>query len=391
MNKLLFFKKLLMLRGLMSSGKNLREAKKNKNDEFYTQLEDIEKELSHYSEQFKGKTILCNCDDPYESNFFKYFVLNFNRLGIKRLISTCYNSSPIAGSEFDDLPLFKEALGNKHGYKIIVDKVEQDPIKGLSLSDIQEMLKDGRLKVEELKGNGDYASEECLKLLDESDVVVSNPPFSFFRQYIATLVEHNKKFLIIGNMNAITYKEVFKLIKENKVWLGYSFNKTMTFRVPEYYKHPDNTCLVKVPSITRFTNLEVKKRHEFLPCWARYDKDKYPKYDNYDAINVDKVAEIPGDYDGVMGVPITFLGSYNPNQFDIVALGIVGSIEFAKNIKMEILKNGLPTGKFTYNAKGTLYMPYSKADKKPPAFKNVETGELYQSIYARILIKKVAK
>ena len=175
--------------------KNLHEAKIAKNDEFYTQLEDIEKELSHYSEQFKGKTILCNCDDPYESNFFKYFVLNFNRLGLKRLISTCYNSSPIAGNEFDDLPLFKEALGNKHGYKIIVDKVEQDPIKGLSLLDVQEMLKDGRLKVEELKGNGDYASEECIKLLDESDIVVSNPPFSCYSSDTEVMTNHGWKLI----------------------------------------------------------------------------------------------------------------------------------------------------------------------------------------------------
>lgn len=316
----------------MSSGKNLREAKKNKNDEFYTQLEDIEKELNHYADQFKGKIVLCNCDDPYESNFFKYFVLNFNRLGLKRLISTCYKSSPVSGKEFSDLPLFSDENNRAHGYKIIVDKVEYRPDKGLGLSDIKEMLKDGRLKVETLQGDGSYSSPECLKLLDEADIVVTNPPFSLFRNYIATLVEQNKLFLILGNMNAITYKEVFKLIKENKVWVGYAFNVTYIYKTP--YKNtlesnrkyvisknynPDEGY-VKVPAVTWFTNLDVKRRHDFLDCFSKYDKDKYPKYDNYDAINVDKVSDIPGDYDGVMGVPITFLGSYNPDQFDIVSI-----------------------------------------------------------------------
>lgn len=304
----------------MSSGKILRQAKKNKKDEFYTQLEDIEKELFHYREQFRNKVILCNCDDPYESNFFKYFVLNFNTFGLKRLISTSYKSSPVVGTEFSDLPLFQSKESKAHGYKIIVDKVEYNPEKGLGLADIKEMLKDGRLKVETLEEDGSYSSSECLKLLDESDIVVTNGPFSLFRDFIKTLVEHNKLFLILGNMNAITYKDVFKLIKENKVWLGYAFNKTMTFRVPEFYEHKDNTCLVKVPSITWFTNLDVKKRHDFLDCRSTYDPKKYPKYDNYDAINVDKVSDIPGDYDGVMGVPITFLGSYNPEQFKIVEI-----------------------------------------------------------------------
>lgn len=298
----------------MSSGKNLRKAKKNKNDEFYTQLEDIEKELGHYEEQFTNKVVLCNCDDPYESNFFKYFILNFNRLGLKRLMCTCYKKSPISGTEFSDLPLFEEAYDNTHGYKIIVDKVEQDYEKGFTLTDVQEMLKDGRFKVELLEGDGDFRSEECLKLLKESDIVVSNPPFSLFRAYIETLVEYDKKFLIIGNKNAVTYKEVFKLIKDNLIWLGYNAGHgTM------YFIDVNNERNIKsVPSYW-YTNLEVKKRHEFLDCFSKYSPDKYPKYDNYDAINVDKVSDIPGDYDGVMGVPITFLGVYNPEQFKIVS------------------------------------------------------------------------
>ncbi|KAA6231380.1 hypothetical protein FMM56_04295 [Campylobacter sp. LR264d] len=248
-----------------------------------------------------------------------------------------------------------------------------------------------------LKQGGDFRSDECIKFLKQSDIVVTNPPFSLFREYVAQLVEYDKKFVIIGNQNAITYKEIFKLIKNNQIWLGSSLSYC-AFKVPSDYEEKTTRFWIddngqkwrSMGNICWFTNLDIKKRHENLETIASYYKDssKYPKYDNYDAINVDKTSEIPLDYEGVMGVPITFLDKHNPEQFDILALGIVGSIEFSCNKKMEILdKNGLPTGKFTFNAKGTLYRKFNPKTDEKPAFQDCETGELYSSIYARILIK----
>ena len=232
--------------------------------------------------------------------------------------------------------------------------------------------------------------------MKQADIVATNPPFSLFREYVAQLIEYDKKFLIIGNVNALTYKEIFKLIKANKVWLGYGFNAgNAYFGIPDLQKEyakgvfDSSTKLVKFRNCHWFTNLDIPKRHEDLIPYKNYTPEEYPKYDNYDAINVDKTTDIPMDYDGIMGVPITFLDKYNPEQFEIVALGIVGSCDFTCEKKMEILgKDGKPTGKYTINAKGTLYRKHLESDTKPAAFKDCETGELYQSIYARILIKK---
>lgn len=312
--------------------------------------------MIYYKKQFKDKVIYCNCDNPYESNFFKYFVENFNDLGIKKLIATNYKSKHMS----------------------IAYKAEIIEVKN-----VDDIFKNPKNKLTTLKGDGDFRSDECIELLKEADIVVTNPPFSLFREYVAQLMEYKKKFLIIGNKNALTYKEIFPLIKENKIWIG--------FNSPNEFIRPNGTITKNVAGLTRwFTNLEVSKRHENLTLYKKYNPDEYPKYDNYDAIEVSKVAEIPYDYEGAMGVPITFIDKYNPEQFEIIALGIVGSIEFTSNKKMEILKDGEPTGKFTKNAKGTLYYKYNRnIDKKPPAFKDVETGELYSSIYARIIIRRI--
>ena len=277
----------------MAKNNNLHNAKKAKNDEFYTRLEDIEKEMCHYREHFRGKVIYCNCDDPKESNFFKFFSLQFEFLGLKKLISTGYKE-------------------NGHGVAYIYegDKNENN------------LPDDSEIRTYELQGNGDFRSEECIEFLKEADVVVTNPPFSLFREVVAQLVEYNKKFLLLGNNNAITYKEIFPLIMSNKMWLGYSNNKTMEFVLSDSYEKWDRIengkKIGKVPAISWFTNLEHDHRNRPLDLTQRYDPRYYPKYDNYDAIECSKVMDIPRDYDGVIGVPITFLDKYCPTQFRIL-------------------------------------------------------------------------
>lgn len=371
-------------------------AKQNKNDEFYTQLPDIEKELRHYKEYFKDKVVFCNCDDPYESNFFKYFALNFNFLGLKKLISTCYAGSPIVTEQlslFDVEGLVINEKNAKSPYKIEISEVIDTNNDGaIDLSDVEYLLKNKKNTLTLLKGDGDFRSEECIELLRESDIVVTNPPFSLFREFLDQLEEYNKEYIIMGNTNALTYKEVFKLFKENKIRTGYTnFNVGMYFFVPDYFekyhKIIDGKKLVRVATSCWFTNLPVEKHNEKLILYKKYDEEYYPKYVNYDAINIDSYKEIPCDYFKSMGVPVTFLDKYNPDQFRIEALGIVGSCTFLNNKKMEILdKNGKGTGKYTMNAKGTLYKKYNPKYDKRPAFKDCETGELYSSIYARVII-----
>ncbi len=357
------------------ANKRFDNAKKNKNDEFYTRIEDIEKELDHYKDFFKGKTIFCNCDDPRISNFFKYFALNFNNFGIKKIISTCYKNQ--------DIDLFSQNECEKAVY-IEYTGNPNDPTS----TDFS------TIEVKELKGDGDFRSQECIELLKQSDVVVTNPPFSLFREYVAQLIKYEKKFIIVGHQNAISYKEIFSLIKDNKLWLGYGFKGGAAHFINTHYEdyasagnHKEG--MIRVSGVVWFTNLDIKKRHEELIMYKTYSPEEFPNYENYDAINVDKSTDIPMDYNGVIGVPITFLDKYSPDQFEIIGLGIVGSCEFINERKMEILdKNGIPTGKYTVNAKGTLYRKHHATDKKPAAFKDCETGELYQSIYARILIKR---
>ena len=371
----------------------LQQAKRNKKDEFYTRLSDIEKELYHYREHFEGKVVFCNCDDPYESNFFKYFAMNFNFLKLKKLIATCYSGSPVMGKE---LPLF-DRLNGKQAFEIEITEVKDETGNGATgLADVEILLKNNKNVLTVLAGNGDFRSKECVELLKQADIVVTNPPFSLFREYVAQLIEYKKEFIIIGHQNAITYKEIFPLIKNNLLWLGYGFKGGAAFFIADYEDYASATShqqgCIRVSGVVWFTNIETSKRHEELILYKKYSSDEYPKYDNYEAINVDKTNEIPMDYDGVMGVPITFLDKYNPDQFEIVELGIVGSCNFTCNKKMEILdKNGNSTGKYTFNAKGTLYKKYNPERDKKPAFKNAETGELYSSIYARILIQKRKK
>lgn len=300
---------------MANNNKDLSKAKKNKKDEFYTQLPDIENELKHYKEHFRDKTVLCNCDDPRVSNFFRYFAMNFEYLGLKKLITTCYKNQ--------DMDLFSQNNAERAIYlEYTGDK------NGNHMPDPEE------IEIKLLNGDGDFRSRECIELLKEADIVVTNPPFSLFREYITTLVKYDKKFIIVGHQNAITYREIFPLIKENKVWLGYGFKGGAAYFINEHYddyakagEHKEG--MIRVSGVVWFTNLEIPKRNEELILYKIYNKDDYPKYDNYDAINVDKTSDIPCDYDGVMGVPITFMNKYNPNQFDIIWRG--GDIDWAEN------------------------------------------------------------
>ncbi|MDR0521723.1 MAG: adenine-specific methyltransferase EcoRI family protein [Planctomycetaceae bacterium] len=284
---------------------NLQKARKEKNDEFYTQLADIEDECKHYTEYFRGKTLLCNCDDPRVSNFFYYFYSRFCGLGLKKLIAVCYkNLNP---------NLFSQHTDEKAVYCIYEGKDRQDDV-----IDGHEFIKRNEWGV--LKGDGDFRSKECIELLKQADVVVTNPPFSLFREYVAQLIEYDKKFLIIGNMNAITYKEIFPLIQNNKMWVGIN-NGAKTYAVPEGYEgtflDKSGKRLKQMGNTMWFTNLDHRWRHEEIILGRHYNPKDYPKYDNYDAIEVEKTQHIPMDYEGVMGVPVSFLDKYNPDQFEI--------------------------------------------------------------------------
>jgi hypothetical protein len=298
-----------------SQNNNLHKAKQGKNDEFYTQLCDIENELKHYKQHFKGKTVLCNCDDPRISNFFHYFTYNFEHLGLKKLITTCYKNQ--------DMELFS----TNQSERAIYLEYEGKKVTGGGNTPLAEDI-----GIKYLQGDGDFRSAECISLLKQADIVVTNPPFSLFREYISQLVEHNKKFLIIGNKNVITYKDIFHLIKDNKLWVGkMAMSKDMLFNVPssavdDYIKKDKNGSKYRIvngvikgrsPSIW-FTNMDLAKRHEDLILYKKYNAQEYPHYDNYNAININKIKDIPMDYEGAMGVPITFLDKYNPEQFEIL-------------------------------------------------------------------------
>ncbi len=306
----------------MANNSNLANAKNKKNDEFYTQITDIEEELRHYKKHFKDKIILCNCDDPYESNFFKYFAINFNHLGLKKLIATCYDNSPVAYTQMNFFGENKSfANKNHHPYKIEITKVEDCNGDGaFDLSDVDYLLKNKSNTMTLLKENGDFRSDECIELLKQSDIVITNPPYSLINQFIPFLIKYNKKFIIMGPMNAVTYKEVFPLLMHNKIWAGYGFNKTMKFRVPDSYNgfFENGVKYGKVQAICWYTNLEIDKRNEKLILYKKYSPQEYPQYLNLEGIDVCKVSEIPYDYFGIMGVPKNFIEKYNPEQFEIV-------------------------------------------------------------------------
>ena len=381
------------------ANKNLHAAKKAKKDEFYTQLTDIERELQHYWPHFRDKVVLCNCDDPYESNFFKYFALRFNQLGLKKLICTCYDGSPVVGTELqlpfewgdeaqsdnsqaaETIPLY----GSKRAYKVEITQVDDRNGDGaVDLCDVQELLKNDRNAISTLKQHGDFRSQECIELLRQADIVVTNPPFSLFREYLAQLVEYDKKFLIIGHQNAITYKEVFPLIKEDKIWLGYGFKGGAAHFFSPYEDiataSDHKKDMIRVSGVNWFTNLDHKKRHEMLDLVCRYSPEEYPKYDNYDAINVDRTSDIPYDYDGVMGVPITFLDKYNPEQFEIV--------EFRKGqdgkdlVYSKLARGGGQSATLLQNTRPS--MPIGGLMNNPK-----DTVVNGKSKYARILIRRL--
>jgi len=316
--------------GKKSLNKNLHSARTAKTDEFYTQLVDIEKELKHYKDQFRGKVVYCNCDDPYESNFFKYFASNFNALGLKKLITTSYSGSPIVGGQ---LPLFQVAGSKgKQPFKIEIKEVpDTDKDGAINLDDVKYLLKHDKNTATPLKGSGDFRSDECKELLEQADIVVTNPPFSLFREYVSQLMDNKKKFLILGDQNAITYKETFGYVKDDKLWVGYDNGGTKWFQVPMDYdistesrkKIVNGVKYFSMGRILWFTNLDTTKRHENIVLYKKYTPEEFSKYDNYDVINVDKVSDIPMNYNGVMGVPITFVDKYNPKQFQI--LGVANS------------------------------------------------------------------
>lgn len=294
----------------MPYNKNLARAKKEKNDEFYTQILDIENELKHYRNHFKDKVILCNCGDDETKNFTRYFWLNFKSFDLKRLLCISFS--------FENNGAYYIDINRQNFFLPMYDLVNQD----FNWFEAEAFKKP-------LKGNGDFRSQECIDLLKQADIVVTNPPFSLFREYIAQLVEFNKKFLIMANINAVTYKNVFPLIKENKIWLGY--NPVKSFKDSEGQ-------IKKFGNVLWFTDLDIEKRHEDLILFRKYNPEDYPKYDNYDAININKTVDIPIDYDGVMGVPITFLDKYNPEQFEIY--GLANSARYIGDLRCLTKVNG---------------------------------------------------
>ncbi|OBA39019.1 adenine-specific methyltransferase EcoRI family protein [Gordonia sp. 852002-51296_SCH5728562-b] len=366
----------------MAGNKALSKAQSAKRDEWYTQLVDIEKELRHYRPQFAGQVVLCNCDDPYESNFFKYFAMNFNHLGLKKLIATSFVGSPIMGSQ---LPLFeaagmRDAEPTKTAYKVEITAVTDLNEDGaVDLLDVEQLLRSDANVVTPLSGSGDFRSDEVVALLDEADIVVTNPPFSLFKDYLRQLIDHGKKFLVLGDQNHAKHSEIFPYVTQNKLWFGYDNGGTKWFRVPMDYeiatdsrtKIVDGVKFLSMGRIYWYTNLDTTKRHEPLTLYKRYKAAEYPTYVNYPGIEVDKVAEIPFDYDGAMGVPITFLDKYSPEQFEIVGISTQDAEPMKKYAAPEdYAKNGKKVG-----GTGKLFIP-------------IGDGK-YAGVYERILIKRI--
>jgi len=338
-----------------SSNSNLHKAKDSKKDEFYTQLEDIERELRYYRNHFKDKVVYCNCDDPRVSNFFHFFSYNFEKLGLKKLIATCYKNqdADLFSTNKSDAAVYLEYTGDKNNNNV---------------PDVEE------IGVKDLKGDGDFRSEESIELLKEADIVVTNPPFSLFREYVAQLIEYDKKFIIVGHQNAIGYRDIFQLFKENKIWLGYGFKGGAAHFINKHYEdyaaagdHKDG--MIRVSGVTWFTNLDINKRHDDLILYKNYSEADYIKYENFDAINVDKTKDIPIDYKGYMGVPITFMDKYNPEQFEIIGLGIANhGLEIGvqpykpehKKYRKEIQKRGAVDGDLYMFINDEVVVPYSR-------------------------------
>ena len=362
----------------MSTVKNMHQAKKAKKDEFYTQLTDINKEMEYYSDKFRGKVVYCNCDDPRISKFFHFFSYQFETLGLKKLITTCYKSqnSDLFSQHESDRAVWLEYTGDKNNNKV------PDP---------------DEIEVSPLNGDGDFRSKECIDMLKQADIVCTNPPFSLFREYVAQLIEHRKQFIIIGNLNAITYKEIFPLIMQNKIWLGPSINSgDREFGVPESYPlkaassriDENGNKFIRVKGVRWWTNIDHRKRHEELQLVQMYNEQDYPRYDNYDAIEVSKTRLIPKDYEGVMGVPITFLDKYNPDQFEILGCTQRGChdkvpdtrrYDSYKEMRQDGTSTGSSGGKTNENAN------LAGNDGKKNYF--TDGKRVVQSCYGRIFIK----
>ncbi len=337
------------------ANRNLQEAKSNKKDEFYTQLPDIERELKHYKKHFKDKVVYCNCDDPRVSNFFHYFSHNFEKLGLKKLITTCYKSQSmdLFSQNKSEKAIYLEYDGDKNGNNV------PDP---------------DEIGIKKLKSDGDFRSKESIGLLTQADIVVTNPPFSLFREYVSQLIEYDKKFIIVGHQNAIKYKEIFPLIRDNKIWLGYGFKGGAGHFINEHYEdyataNDRKEGMIRVSGVHWFTNLEIGKRHEDLILYKKYTPEEYPKFENLNAINVDVTKDIPIDYDGMMGVPITFMDKYNPDQFEIIGVGIANlGLEMGiqpykpehKKYRKEVQKRGAVDGDLYMMVNGEVTVPYSR-------------------------------
>ena len=362
----------------MSLNENLRKAKRQKNDEFYTQRSDIEKELHHYTGHFSNKVVYCNCDDPRVSNFFHYFSYNFEHLGLKKLITACYRNQ-------------ERDLFSRHDSERAIWLEYKGNAKGERVPDV------GDIGIREFQRDGDFRSAECIELLKQADIVVTNPPFSLFREYVAQLMEHSKQFLIIGNMNAVTYKEIFPLIKDNRMWLGPSIKSgDREFGIPVHYPLTAATSridengnkFVRVKGVRWFTNLNHKKRHEDLVLYKRYSPKEYPTYDNYDAINVNKTAEIPMDWDGAMGVPVTFLDKHNPEQFEILGVSYLWDDGFESHTfyddYAEMRPDGTKTGMSGQKANG---YPILRG-RLPTGNCLVRGDDVVHTLYKRIFIRR---
>jgi len=387
-------------RGAVTAKTNswLTAAKATKGDEFYTNLPDIENELKNFRKHFKGKVVLCNCDDPFESDFFKYFVINFRRLGIKKLIASCYAGSPVAGRQisFEDLEGLSDAeAAAKRPYKIEISEIpDADGDGSIGLADVEYLLRHDANVLTPLQGDGDFRSPECVALLEEADVVVTNPPFSLMIPYLSMLLEYEKSFLVLGNINQSIYSGLFPHIKAGRLWLGANAGH-FWFRVPDHYKpkptdyrqDDDGQKWRRMGGICWYTNLDHRKRHERMVLVEKYSPEKYPHYDNFDAIEVSRTVDIPEDWDGLMGVPVTFLDKYNPEQFEIVAAAKTwfGGATKTYPKQIQVSKNGEQSVVTKLNDGAVL-----KVDR-PPAKGSyyLVDGEMYIQKYARLLIRRI--
>ena len=395
----------------MAGNSNLKDSIRQRQDEFYTQLSLIESELKHYKPHFKGKIIFCNCDDPYESNFFKYFAMNFNSLGLKKLITTCYATSPVIGEEMQFFVdkggqlSFIEQPGSvavekdskeKRPYKVEITEVTDENGDGrVDLADVEYLMRNRKNTMTLLDGDGDFRSPECVELLKQADIVVTNPPFSLFRDYVALLMEYKKAFVIIGNQNAVAYKDFFPLLSDNKIWLGYNSGH-FWFKVPDSYEEKKTDFKIdetgqkwrRMGNICWFTNLDIEKRHENMTLFRNYTPEAYPTYNNFDAIEVSKTADIPCDFYGVMGVPITFMSQHNPQQFEIIGLSQKCGFG-AESIKLyddyiEVTQDGTPTGSTGKKTNGNPML----VGKPKSGNYYVNGQDIVHSLYSRIFIRR---